>query len=215
MATASTRPKGTKINLDKCWNTEDPITLEDLTDKSVDETIMIPSSHEKKKNHCFLVESLFGWYSKNPYGPIKNPLDPSRILTDAEINELLDKMAKINAKMVTNLDKFNFTHQKIWLRTPNGEMEFYRLFLRHKGGKNNDKIYDDLGVIPAFDPSSNTIINKLDELWATNRLMWPDTELCCRVQLKFKVKDWFNAQRTFDKELLRALDRDINKHLAE
>jgi hypothetical protein len=51
MATASTRPKGTKINLDKCWNT-DPITLEDLTDKSVDETIMIPSSHEKKKNHA-------------------------------------------------------------------------------------------------------------------------------------------------------------------
>jgi hypothetical protein len=134
MATAS---KKKKINLDKCWNTEDPITLEDLTDKSLDETIMIPSSHEKKKNHCFLVESLFGWYSKQS-GPITNPLDPSRVLTDDEINELLIKMSKINPKVFTNTHfKFKFVHPKETVPDPRQgyPWRFYHLYIKYKSNE--------------------------------------------------------------------------------
>jgi hypothetical protein len=221
MATAG---KKKKINLDKCWNTEDPITLDDLMDKSVDEIIIIPSSHEKKKGHCFLVESLFGWYRDHPGGAITNPLDPSRVLTDDEIDELLRKMAKINPKLVT--DRMRFHWEQIALALPGHTRRFawYHISIKYK---NSYKIYDDLGVIPAFvgdkrgssiiymPVSSNQIIKKLDELWDTNRLMWPDTILCCRIQLKFKPEDWFDRKGNFDEDLFMALNRELDRHLGD
>jgi hypothetical protein len=205
--------------LEKCWNTEDPITFEDLTNKSIDEMIMIPSSHKKKKNHCFLVESLFQWYTTQD-GPIKNPLDPSRILTDDEIYELIEKMTKINPKMVTNLHKFEFIIKGDDLPVNNTIHEFYHLYIIHKikgttGGGGQTK--DDLGVIPVMeegDISSLLTIDKLEELWDTNRLFWPDTSLCCRIQLKFKPEDWFDRNGTFDEDLFLALEREIDRHLA-
>jgi hypothetical protein len=170
---------------------------------------MISSSHEKKKNHCFLVESLFGWYSKHPNGPITNPLDPSRILTGDEITELLDKMTKINPKMVTNLDKFKFRYDYVELPVNNTTYEFYHLYIVYK---HTNKIYDDLGVIPSDGISAQEMIWKIKDLWKANRLFWPDTELCCRIQLKFKPKDWYDKIGRLNKDLFKALQREVKRH---
>src|SRR5258707_136990 len=66
------------VDLEQCWNDEDPITFDDLKTKTSDEIIMIASSHNTKK-HCFLVESLFQYYQTQIMSnlPVRNPVDPS------------------------------------------------------------------------------------------------------------------------------------------
>jgi len=217
--------KSTNELLLMCWNSEDPITFDPLEDKTINEIITISSS-DKIKKYCFLVESLFTYYKTQLAEnlPIRNPVDPSRLLTNAEIKRLIEKMKKIDPKAVKKLTKIKgplrLTHQvriADMFHPRRRSFEFYEIMLENI---ETDTLVERLGIIPGFvdprdsgstDVSSAVVLAKLYELWEKNRLMVTiNPPVCCNVHLRFVVADWFDDAGRFRMDLFEELAYEID-----
>lgn len=77
-----------------CYNDEDPISGTEFASLSDEEKKNII---RLENNHCYEVESIFGWYKVKAEGnlDVTDPLDPSYILTEkdiAQINEVMKRL---------------------------------------------------------------------------------------------------------------------------
>jgi hypothetical protein len=219
---SSTRKRLEKlcINSEKCWNTKDPISLDDLDEKLSDEIIMIGSGPKK---HRFLVENLYEYYKTQLLSnlPIRNPIDNISKLTDNEIKELVRKMKQIDPqitkiKISRKKSTYSIIYHMVAYHISNvGLVDFFNIFLIKK----RNIMLKFLGLIPAFidnnniqstDLTSFTMLVKLAELNEKNRLITEN--FLCNIHMIHNPQDWFENNR-FNYEKFENLSYEIDQLL--
>lgn len=159
----------------QCLNDGDPVILEDFKNMNANSLRSIVKIGPGPKKHCFLLDSIFQVYKTAVLDnlPVKNPLNPSYILTAADIN-MIDRMmlARDPSYRPPQRTMMNYRGYELDI-TPDGN--YFRLRIMRRG-----TMAMDLGYIPgdietrntgSADTTSAAMIAALRELWDQRRML--------------------------------------------
>jgi hypothetical protein len=127
------------------------------------------------KKHCYMLDTIFGVYKTAVLDnqPAKDPLDPSHLLTDAEIKTIDRMMKKRDPSYVP--PKRTLMNYKGYELTIDPDGNYFRLSITRRG-----RLEMPLGYIPgnieasdtgSLDTTSATMIAALRELWDQRRML--------------------------------------------
>lgn len=159
----------------KCSNDSDPVMMTDFKNMNRNELRSIVAIGSGRKKHCYLLDTIFGVYKTAVMDnqPVKDPLDPSYILTNAEIGMIDRMMLKRDPSYrPPKRTKMNYKGYELDI-SPDGN--YFRLRIVRRG-----RMAMDLGYIPgnieasdtgSTDTTSATMIAALRELWDQRRML--------------------------------------------
>lgn len=159
----------------KCSNDTDPIMLTNFKNMNRNELKSIVAIGRGEKKHCFLLDTIYRVYETavRDNQPVKDPLDPSYILSDAEIRTINRMMKKRDPSYVPpRRTLMNYKGYELNI-TPDGN--YFRLKIVRSG-----RMAMDLGYIPgdveatntgSTDTTSATMVAALRELWDQRRML--------------------------------------------
>lgn len=159
----------------QCINDGDPVMLENFKNMNADDLKSIVKIGPGPKKHCFLLDSIYQVYktAADDNRPVKNPLNPSHILTKAELRTI-DRMmlARDPSYRPPQRTMMNYMGYELDI-APNGN--YFRLRIVRRG-----VMAMDLGYIPgdievrntgSADTTSAAMISALRELWDQRRML--------------------------------------------
>jgi hypothetical protein len=165
---------------DKCNNDSDPISLDDFDKLSIKQLNNLVLIGTKAKKNCYILENIYELYKsaiKSNKAP-KDPMDPSHELTNAEINEINNKMKKIDPSYTPPV-------YVPYVPYPNGftlNIELspaYENYFTIKVMRNN-RVIKDLGVVPGWvdthhtgsaDFTSGVLLANLQNIWESRKFL--------------------------------------------
>ena len=182
-----------------CSNDSDPVMLTNFKNMNADELRSIVKIGEGAKKHCFLLDTIYQVYATavRDNRPVKDPLNPGYILTNAELKHI-DRMmlARDPSYVPPRRAMMNYRDYELEFR-PDGL--FYNLRITRRG-----RMISDLGYVPAdvdtrntgtANTSSGTLLAGLRDLWDTRRLLVSADPLsCCAIHLR-KPKTYWNTDK--------------------
>jgi len=147
------------------------------------------------KKHCFLLDTMYEIYARAVADnrPVKDPLNPGYILTNAELRQIDRMMLARNPRYVPpRRAMMNYRDYELEFR-PDGL--FYNVRITRRG-----RSAEDLGYVPAdvdttntgtANTSSGTLLAGLRDLWDTRRLLVSANPLsCCAIHLRKPKSFW-------------------------
>lgn len=179
-----------------------------------DELKSIVAIGSGRKKHCYMLDTIFGVYKTAVLDnqPVKDPLDPSYILTDAEI-KTIDRMMKKRdpSYQPPRRTMMNYKGYELDI-SPDGN--YFRLKIVRRG-----RMAMDLGYIPgnieatntgSSDTTSATMIAALRELWDQRRMLRSAEPLRVNGMIHLrKTKAYWRGADKLDK--FRALMGEIQR----
>lgn len=159
----------------QCINEGDPVMLENFKNMNANGLKSIVKIGPGPKKHCFLLDSIYQVYKTavDDNRPVKNPLNPSHILTKAELRTI-DRMmlARDPSYRPPQRTMMNYRGYELDI-APDGR--YFRLRIMRRG-----VMAMDLGYIPgdievrntgSADTTSAAMISALRELWDQRRML--------------------------------------------
>jgi len=188
----------------QCINDGDPVMLENFKNMNANDLKSIVKIGPGPKKHCFLLDSIFRVYETAALDnqPVKNPLNPSYILSAAEIRTI-DRMmlARDPSYRPPQRTMMNYKGYELDI-TPDGNYFWLRIMRRGTMAMN-------LGYIPgnievrdtgSADTTSAAMVAALRELWDQRRML--------RSAEPLRVNGMIHLRK--DKDFWRGADK-INK----
>jgi len=179
----------------QCSNDSDPIMLTNFKNMNDDELRSIVKIGNGAKKHCFLLDTMYEIYARAVADnrPVKDPLNPGYILTNAELRQIDRMMLARNPRYVPpRRAMMNYRDYELEFR-PDGL--FYNVRITRRG-----RSAEDLGYVPAdvdttntgtANTSSGTLLAGLRDLWDTRRLLVSANPLsCCAIHLRKPKSFW-------------------------
>jgi len=167
-------PSLTNLNA-RCSNDADPVMMTNFKNMNREELRSIVAIGSGRKKHCYLLDTIFGVYKTAVMDnqPVKDPLDPSYILTNAEIQTIDRMMLKRDPSYrPPKRTLMNYRGHELDISQ---DGNFFRLKIVRRG-----RTVMDLGYIPgnieaantgSTDTTSATMIAALRELWDQRRML--------------------------------------------
>ena len=98
------------MSLSQCFDTTDPITLDEIDESDL---VVIDIDKSRNKGHCFSIDSIADYIKskiENGSKIIKNPVNPKYILTDEDKNRIYKQM--LNKNPSWDLPVYNKKYEK-------------------------------------------------------------------------------------------------------
>lgn len=182
----------------KCHNDADPITMENFEDMTLEELQDLVLVGPGEKKNCYVLDNIYQVYKTavESKKPIKDPMDPSHELSDAEI-------ADINKKMKAKDSKYKppkFVSPKPYPKGYELVINYstvYQGYFTIKVMKNTQVKFD-LGLIPGWvevthtksaDYTTGVLLANIRELWEKKKFM-DSVSQCCNVTLRRNYTYW-------------------------
>lgn len=185
----------------KCHNDADPITMENFEDMTVEELNNLVLIGEGEKKNCYILENIYQVYKTavETKKPVKDPMDPSYELSDAEI-KMINKMMKAkDAKYKPP----KYVSPKPYPKGYELSIDYspmYQGYFTIKVMKNTQVKFD-LGLIPGWvevnhtksaDYTTGVLLANIRELWEKKKFM-DGVSHCCSVNLRRNYSYWQGA----------------------
>lgn len=180
----------------KCNNDSDPISMDNFDEMTLEQLQNLVFIGEGDKKNCYILENIFEVYKNAVLNnkPIKDPMDPSYILNDKEIQEINNKMKQKNENYVPpKFESYPASYRlDIILSTR------YINYFSIKVFKSNRVILD-LGIVPAWvetehtgsvDYTSGVLVSNLQELWERKLFLTEDMKNCVIPHFKYNYAYW-------------------------
>jgi len=198
----------------QCLNDGDPVMLENFKNMNANDLKSIVKIGPGPKKHCFLLDSIFRVYETAALNnqPVKNPLNPSYILSAAEIRTI-DRMmlARDPSYRPPQRTMMNYKGYELDI-TPDGT--YFRLRIVRRG-----TMAMDLGYIPgnievsdtgSADTTSAAMVSALRELWDQRRMLRSAEPLRVNGMIHLrKTKDFWRGADRLNK--FRSLMEEIRR----
>ena len=194
-----------KINLDTlCFETKDPMTLDDLDELEMDEIFMFGNDEKK---HCYELENFYNYYKsiiESGKTIIKDPIS-GQILSNDDINRLVEQMRNKCMKDGVPFQEAKYELEeldtnKVELKFNLISNSFYHLIIEIQGRPNID-----LGYIPAdievtnngsgsLNETSGALLANIRQLWDKRKLLTKHKPIknisCCTIDLNKTREYW-------------------------
>lgn len=154
-----------------CNNDADPISMDAFADMSVSDLKNLVKVGKGDKKNCYMLENIYEVYKTAVLAkkPVKDPMDPSHILSKAEIDDINAKMKAIDSKYLPP----KHVSPKPYPTGYSLETQIFgdQFTIRVVQGR---RIIYDFGVVPAWvetrhtgsaDNTSGVLISNIRELW--------------------------------------------------
>ena len=182
----------------KCHNDADPITMDNFEDMSLEDLQNLVLIGLGEKKNCYVLENIYQVYKTavESKKPVKDPMDPSYELTEAEIKT-------INKKMKAKDPSYKppkYVSPKPYPKGYELVIDYspiYQGYFTIKVMKNTHVKFD-LGLLPGWVESNHTksadyttgvLLANIRELWEKKKFMDGITH-CCNVNLRKNYSYW-------------------------
>lgn len=206
-----TTPSLSNLNA-RCSNDTDPVMMTEFKNLNRNELKSIVAIGRGARKHCYMLDSIYGVYATavRDNNPVKDPLDPSYVLSTAEIKTIDRLMKKRDpAYRPPQRTMMNYRGYTLEIR-PDGA--FYHLLVNRPGLSTAD-----FGYIPAnietrntgsANTTSATMVTVIRELWDQRRLLRTIEPLRPRGVHLFKSKRFWSTDKI---NKFRALMRELQQ----
>jgi hypothetical protein len=168
---------------DTCNNDADPISMESFADIDLDQLKSVVMIGTGKKRNCYLLGNIYQVYKTaiESNKPVKDPMDPSHVLTNDEIADINKKMKKHDPKYKPPKYVSPREHPAGYTLEINVVSDLFSILV-----KRGARLIRDFGVVPAWvethhtgsaDNTSGVLVANIRELWDRRLLTTDDRTL--------------------------------------